>query len=85
MKLQGAPQMAGPLQQLLTSFLSVRCLYLIPGYDDIDVRPSVRFVPTWMPGAGFKRHALKVRQIIREASHRPYEATKAAVVSDSLP
>ena len=77
--------MAAPLQQLLTSFLSVRSLIYLPVYANTDVHTTVRFVPAWMPGAGFKRHALKVRQIIREASYRPYEATKAAVVSDSLP
>lgn len=35
-----------------------------------------------MPGAGFKRHALKVREIVKEASNKPYQETKAAVVND---
>ncbi|KZT71990.1 hypothetical protein DAEQUDRAFT_736468 [Daedalea quercina L-15889] len=40
---------------------------------------TVRFMPSWMPGAGFMWHALKMKEIVRLASHGPYEATKAAV------
>ena len=76
--------MAVQLQQLLTSFPFVRPLHIIPGNSRRLTPAVVRFIPTWMPGSGFKKHALKVRQLIREASHRPYEATKAAVVSDRI-
>lgn len=36
----------------------------------------VRHIPTWMPGAGFKRHALKARAAILAMLDRPYELVK---------
>ena len=37
---------------------------------------QVRYIPTWMPGAGFKRTALKARAMIMEMLDMPYEMVK---------
>ena len=40
----------------------------------------VRHIPSWMPGAGFKRHALKTRKAVQEMINVPYEMVKKAKV-----
>ncbi len=41
----------------------------------------VRHIPTWMPGAGFKRHALRTRVKVRIMHDTPYEMVRKAMVS----
>ena len=41
----------------------------------------VRHIPTWMPGAGFKRHALRTRIKVRTMHDTPYEMVRKATVS----
>jgi hypothetical protein len=41
----------------------------------------VRHIPTWMPGAGFKRHALRTRIKVRNMHDTPYEMVRKATVS----
>jgi hypothetical protein len=47
----------------------------------------VRFLPAWLPGAGFKRQAEIWRNRIYEFAAIPYQFVKKAMVSDwdSLP
>ncbi|KAI0712878.1 hypothetical protein C8Q72DRAFT_222129 [Fomitopsis betulina] len=40
----------------------------------------VRYMPTWLPGSGWKRKALDVRKLMHEVMSIPYEKTKEAVV-----
>ncbi|KAH9834630.1 cytochrome P450 [Rhodofomes roseus] len=47
----------------------------------VDFFPVLRFIPSWMPGAGFKRHALKVREIIHQATSLPYHDVKDKVLA----
>ncbi|KAI0276059.1 cytochrome P450 [Russula aff. rugulosa BPL654] len=40
-----------------------------PGSVLVDFFPALRHIPTWMPGAGFKRHALRTRiKMVRKAT-----------------
>jgi hypothetical protein len=46
---------------------------------------TVRHIPTWMPGAGFKRHALRTRVKVRTMHDTPYEMVRKATVSHGSP
>ena len=37
---------------------------------------EVRYIPEWLPGAGFKRHALKARNLINDMIDMPFEFVK---------
>ena len=48
---------------------------------DGETRTSVKKLPTWMPGAGFKRDAFRIRELVHEMMDTPYEMVKGAMVS----
>lgn len=41
---------------------------------------EVRYIPTWMPGAGFKRKALGWRKLSRAMRDEPFEDVKRRMV-----
>ncbi|KAH9937078.1 cytochrome P450 [Fomitopsis serialis] len=47
----------------------------------VDYIPLLRHVPTWMPGAAFKRKALEWRKLNRAMLNEPYEMVKERTVS----
>ncbi|KAF8989705.1 cytochrome P450 [Cyathus striatus] len=51
----------------------------------VDVFPSLRYVPSWLPGAGWKRKASKYRSTLQEMLHRPYSWTKQQMAAGTLP
>ncbi|CDO69938.1 hypothetical protein BN946_scf184836.g12 [Trametes cinnabarina] len=50
-----------------------------PGSMLVDFFPLLKGIPTWMPGAGFKRNAFRVRGMVRELMNSPYNMVKAAM------
>ena len=44
------------------------------------LRP-VKNLPTWMPGAGFKREAFRIRGLVRAMIDTPYDMVRSAMVS----
>lgn len=42
---------------------------------------TVRYIPSWFPGGGFKRRAAWIRGMMRELYDRPYAQAKANIVS----
>ncbi|EPS94406.1 hypothetical protein FOMPIDRAFT_62440 [Fomitopsis schrenkii] len=46
-----------------------------------DMLPPLKHIPAWMPGAGFKRAALKTRELVWQAHHLPYRMTREAMAS----
>ncbi|KAF8908139.1 cytochrome P450 [Gymnopilus junonius] len=51
------------------------------GIWPVDVFPSLRHLPTWMPGAGFKRNAAIWKKKMEEFVDRPYEFMKNSMKS----
>ncbi|KAF8207060.1 cytochrome P450 [Mycena galopus ATCC 62051] len=49
---------------------------LSPGRFLVDTIPMLKYVPAWVPGAGFKRKAAKWRSELYEWVDAPFEATK---------
>lgn len=43
----------------------------------------MRFLPTWFPGADFKRKSIEWRKLIEDFVNEPYEAFKESLVSPS--
>lgn len=55
-----------------------------PGRWFVEIFPWLRFVPTWMPGAGFKRRAAWVRERMRNIDRFPFNWTKEQIVRHML-
>jgi hypothetical protein len=53
----------------------------VPGAFLVDLLPVLKYVPSWFPGAGFKRKAARWRASIREMLERPYRRVKRELVS----
>ncbi|THH09109.1 hypothetical protein EW146_g8789 [Bondarzewia mesenterica] len=47
----------------------------------VDIFPILKFIPRWMPGASFKRNALKWKAKVEEFVDGPYNYIKASVRS----
>lgn len=52
-----------------------------PGTFFVDQIPILRYVPAWMPGAGFKRKAQEWRALAMRTVHQPFNAGKQQIVS----
>ncbi|KAK7688917.1 hypothetical protein QCA50_007608 [Cerrena zonata] len=52
-----------------------------PGRFWVDIMPILKYVPTWFPGAGFKKFALKARKHMYNALDRPLDFVKANLLS----
>ncbi|EJD04923.1 cytochrome P450 [Fomitiporia mediterranea MF3/22] len=48
----------------------------LSGTTFVDLFPPLRYVPSFFPGASFKRHALKTSAIYQEIMDRPYETVR---------
>jgi hypothetical protein len=55
-----------------------------PGKWLVEIFPLLRFVPAWMPGAGFKRKAIKARQHLAGMEGVPFKWAKEQIVRDSF-
>lgn len=51
-----------------------------PGKFLVDVFPWLRFIPAWVPGAGFKRKAAKLRQTMEQLERIPFQWAKEQIV-----
>ncbi|KAI0066963.1 cytochrome P450 [Artomyces pyxidatus] len=48
----------------------------VPGAFLVDLFPSLKYVPEWMPGAGFKRKAREWRKLSQAMINVPYDMVK---------
>lgn len=46
----------------------------------VDIFPSLKYVPSWMPGAGFKRKAKEWKALALDSLNRPFNTLKAELV-----
>ncbi|KAF8884166.1 cytochrome P450 [Infundibulicybe gibba] len=51
----------------------------------VDLIPMLKYVPAWMPGAGFRRKAAHVRSVIRQLTDKPWEAVKENIRQGGAP
>ncbi|KAJ7065512.1 cytochrome P450 [Mycena amicta] len=48
----------------------------MPGAFLVDTFPVLKYVPSWFPGAGFKRRAARWRKVTQEVLELPFEETR---------
>lgn len=53
----------------------------IPGTFWIDFLPFLKWIPSWFPGAHFKRHAEEYSPYVVNLRDRSYEEVKATMAS----
>ena len=51
-----------------------------PGAFLVDLIPVLRYVPSWVPGAGFKKIALEIKKTVHEARDLPFDIMKEQMV-----
>lgn len=51
-----------------------------PGATYVDVIPALKYLPSWFPGAGFKRWAAERRYIADKFRSSPYDAAISCLV-----
>ena len=56
----------------------------VPGRFLVDSIPLLKYVPTWMPGAGFKRKAKEWKALATEMMDSPFEAAQKAIVRTTI-
>ncbi len=54
----------------------------ISGTFVVDILPPLRYMPSWMPGAGFKRYAERARLDTVDMRESPYQQGVRRLVSD---
>ena len=52
-----------------------------PGKFLVEAVPSMRYLPSWLPGGGFKRYAANARDFLATSQNELYEAAIDSVVS----
>ena len=50
----------------------------------MDSIPLLKYVPSWMPGAGFKRKAKEWKALATEMMDSPFEAAQKAIVRTTI-
>jgi hypothetical protein len=53
----------------------------IPGTFLVDLLPFLKYVPSWFPGAGFKRKAAHYAAINAEVANQPFITVQTKLVS----
>ncbi|KAJ6570090.1 cytochrome P450 [Mycena vulgaris] len=53
----------------------------VPGRFLIDVIPALKHVPSWFPGAAFKRKAAEWKELVQEMVDQPFAASKDAMAN----
>ena len=52
-----------------------------PGTYWVDLFPILKYVPSWFPGAGFKKRAAHWREVNRAMIEKPFHYVKEQMVS----
>ncbi|KAF8874410.1 putative CyP450 monooxygenase [Infundibulicybe gibba] len=59
--------------------LSSLTIASVPGTFLVDLLPILKYVPAWMPGAGFQKKAAYWKKLNRRMAHDPFHAVKKAL------
>lgn len=69
--------------QLAEMSMKGLALGLIPGAYWVEYFPFLRHIPTWFPGAGFRRIAEAYRPYVKGMLEKPYASVLRAMVSEA--
>jgi hypothetical protein len=74
-----------PLVDLVDRAILQFSLSTTPGAWLVDVLPFLKYVPAWIPGAGFKRTAKEWNDTLAEMVETPYNFTKQQMAAGTAP
>ncbi|KAG6879999.1 hypothetical protein C0992_008206 [Termitomyces sp. T32_za158] len=74
-----------PFVELADKALEQFSLAVAPGSHLVDVLPFLRYVPSWFPGAGFKRQAKEWAATLVELVDQPYNFVKREMAAGRAP
>lgn len=57
---------------------------VVPGAYLVDVLPFLRYMPEWVPGAGFKRDARIWKNMMQTYRDAPFEEAESLIVSQQM-
>ena len=52
----------------------------VPGALLVNTLPFLRFVSTWLPGTGWKKHLLHLASLTEQMLHKPFDDAKQQIV-----
>jgi hypothetical protein len=68
------------LVQRANTFIHEFLFYIQPGRLLVDVLPSLKHVPSWLPGAGWKKALRQIACMKESVTREPFEQAKERVV-----
>ncbi|KAJ7113937.1 cytochrome P450 [Mycena epipterygia] len=74
-----------PYVDLVKEAMHVISVGSIPGQFLVETIPALQYVPSWFPGADFKRKAEKWRKVMRELLERPFKEAKRNIAMGNAP
>ena len=51
----------------------------------VDIFPLLRFIPSWVPGAGFQKKAARSKALLMAMTEKPFQYVKEQLVEDHFP
>ncbi|KIW18489.1 hypothetical protein PV08_02777 [Exophiala spinifera] len=79
------PHRADPLVTLADEALDQFSKATVPGRWLVDVVPALKYIPEWLPGAGFKRTAKQWEQTVQRVVEEPYRFVQDQVSNGTAP
>ncbi len=74
-----------PYMAIAAETMATFAAVFVPGKYLVETFPILRFLPSWLPGARFKREGKEWTQIVRRLRDTPWNATVAAMVRSAHP
>ncbi|KAL0572342.1 hypothetical protein V5O48_009613 [Marasmius crinis-equi] len=74
-----------PVIDVAEKALDVFLHALSPGTFAVDALPWLKYVPDWIPGAGFKRQAKEWKKLNRRLNVEPFEIAKRQIENGTAP
>lgn len=69
-----------PLVEIVNKAMTEFSILSCPGTYRVDHIPFMRFIPSWMPGGGFKKEAKVFRQSLLDMINVPFDLVKKQMV-----
>lgn len=74
-----------PYMAIAAETMATFAATFVPGKYLVETFPSLRFLPSWLPGARFKREGKAWKPIVERLRNTPWDATVAAMVCQKYP
>ncbi|EPQ50056.1 cytochrome P450 [Gloeophyllum trabeum ATCC 11539] len=79
------PEVYDHFVELVEHSASLMCGYGFPGSAIVDHFPAVEYLPSWLPGMGFKTDACVARALFKQIQELPFEHVKSLIEQGNAP